>query len=235
MQTIIQTLGNKEEFVRAAAEFIRDEAQAAITAKGRFHLVLSGGSTPKDIYRALALPEYSDQIDWNGVVCFFGDERRVPLDHMDSNFLMAWKTLLSRVPIPDENILPMPVELDPEQAAAEYEHALRLAPGQDSRPDLDLILLGLGADGHTASLFPDSPALSETKALVAAVDIPDMNPRVGRLTLTLPAMNHAAKVLFLAKEQGKEAALAGVLSGDRRFPASRVRAREQVVWMILQD
>jgi 6-phosphogluconolactonase len=211
-----------ERFARAAGEALRDH--------GRFAVALAGGSTPRGLYALLAGegdPSYRDRVPWASTHVFFGDERAVPPDHPDSNYRMARETLLSRVPVPADQIRRIPAERpDPRAAAAEYERAIRnffaLPPG--GRPRFDLILLGLGADGHTASLFPGSPALEETASLVASAYLEPL--RSWRITLTLPAINAAARVVFLVSGSGKAEALRAVLrgpDGPGSPPARRVR------------
>lgn len=161
---------------QAAAEFVRF-AQLSLREKSRFAVALSGGSTPRSFYSLLATPEFSRQISWSQVHLFWGDERCVPPDHPESNYRMARETLLAKIQIPPENVHRMAGEKEPRIAAAEYEEELRdifqLAPG--AFPCFDLILLGLGEDGHTASLFPGSDALEETKRLVTATYIAKLN------------------------------------------------------------
>jgi 6-phosphogluconolactonase len=203
---------------KAAADHIRELARAAIQARGRFSLVLSGGSTPKMTYDLLTQAE----LDWTRIHAFFGDERCVPPDHPDSNYRMARQTLLDHVPIPDENVHRMRGEISPERAAAEYEQTLRdffHAAGAKRGSKLhdpnsfDLVLLGLGEDGHTASLFPGSPALQEKERWVVAIphDGPPP-PQVTRISLTLPVINAAAQVNFLVAGEKKADILKCVLA-----------------------
>lgn len=214
-------------------------AAAAIAENDRFSVALAGGATPAQFYRRLAMLPYRDQVDWSRVDVYFGDERAVPPDHPDSNYRMACETLLDAVAIPPENIHRMAGELLPPQAARNYRLLLRRNFGLRgrSRPRLDLILLGLGADGHTASLFPCSSALDELPRQVVATDAPAYaTPAIPRITLTLPVLNAAAQVWFLvtgaAKAPAVRAALADPAPADPS-PARRVRpASGALVWWL---
>jgi 6-phosphogluconolactonase len=211
-----------------AAEFVR-LATAAIAARGRFMVALAGGATPRALYARLADPgaPHRVRVPWHSVQVFFGDERQVAPDHPDSNCRMASEALLRRVPIPEDNVHRIRGENpDPDRAGEEYEEILRevfrLAPG--GRPRFDLVLLGLGADGHTASLFPGGAALAETTRL--AVGVPAPGAGHDRVTLTLPVLNEAAAVVFLVSGAAKGPALRRLLAGDQELPAARVRPRD---------
>src|SRR5438045_3199378 len=203
-----------EGMADAAARLVVDAAAEATTVPGRFTLALAGGRTPAATYARLAAPPYRDQVDWAHVWAFFGDERAVPPDHPESNYRMAHEALLSRVPIPRTQVWRIRGEAeDAEAAAAEYAKALAEAFGtrRGELPRLDLVLLGLGVDGHTASLFPGSPVLREVFRTVAAVHaaaaaIPQ------RLTLTLPVLNAAARVIFLVTGAEKAKMVKAALS-----------------------
>jgi 6-phosphogluconolactonase len=220
---------------RAGAEKFQGAARAAIAAHGRFTVALSGGSTPKAIYSLLAEPGPS-ALPWEQVEIFFGDERVVPPEHPDSNYRMAQESLLSRVPLPPPNIHRIQTELGAKAAAQAYEAELRAvfntAPGDC--PRLGLILLGLGADGHTASLFPGTSALTETQALVAANRVPSLG--VERVTLTYRVLNEAGEVMFIAGGKEKAAMLRNILRGDpagKEYPAQLVRPRSgRLVWLV---
>ncbi len=224
----LKVFDDSEELVRAAAEEIASQAEAAITARGRFTIALSGGSTPRPIYRLLAEEPYRSRIAWDRVHVFWGDERHVPPDHEDSNFGMAHDELLSKVPLPGGNIHRVRAEkADAERAAHEYEWTLRSAFNLDEGqvPRFDLVLLGLGPDGHTASLFPGSDAVRERTRLVVAPWVKSSF----RITMTLPVLNRAACALFVVSGEEKAEALRSVLEGDLqpdRFPAQAVRLDE---------
>jgi 6-phosphogluconolactonase len=218
---------------RATAERFVMAARRGIGLTGRARVALSGGKTPRDAYALLASRELRRQVDWARVEVFFSDERAVPPEHAESNFRMAWETLLARVPIPRERVHRMEAErADLDAAAAEYEALLRRAceaPAPEI-PRLDLVLLGMGADGHTASLLPGSPALEESRRLVVPAVAPD---GTRRLTFTLPLLNGADEVVFLAHGPEKAPALRRLLANDASLPASRVRpAHGHLVWIV---
>lgn len=215
---------NSQEVARAAADRFVDLARAAIRESGRFSVALSGGSTPKVVYELLASGAYRDSLDWSQVHIFFGDERCVPPDDAESNYRMANEAMLSRLPIPPQNIHRMQGVGDAEANARLYEDELRAYFTNASWPRFDLIFLGMGDDGHTASLFPNSPALSETTAWVAANWVEKFN--AFRITLTLPAINHAAHIVFLVTGSGKAQRLSEVLSGEiesTQLPSQLIR------------
>jgi len=219
-----------EEFQRAA--------RAAIDARDRFTVALSGGSTPKGVYSRLADDERSgtQRLPWDKIHAFFGDERQVPPEHPESNFRMAWEALLREVPIPPANVHRVRAELDAPRAAAEYEAEIHSVfgarPGEV--PRLDLVLLGLGPDGHTASLFPGSAGLTERTALVCANWVEQLSSY--RITFTFPLLNAAAEVLFVAVGVEKARILRHVLRGDpagQTYPAQSVRpVSGRLLWMI---
>jgi len=220
----------------AAAEFSRC-AREAIASRGRFAVALSGGNTPRGVYSLLAA-EQTNVLPWNQIYVFFGDERHVPPDHPDSNYRMANETLFSKVPIPPQNVFRVPAELPAGAAADEYERSLRsffnLSPG--SWPSFDLILLGLGDDGHTASLFPGSAALQETSRLVVANWAEKFQSF--RITFTYPVLNRAAEVLFLVSGESKAQILKEVLapSGPRIYPAQAVQPHPGILtWLADRD
>jgi 6-phosphogluconolactonase len=217
---------------RAAAESVIALAAEAITARGRFSIGLSGGSTPRALYTLLAAPEFAARVDWPNVHVFWGDERCVPPDHPDSNALMAREAWLNHVAIPASQIHRMRGESDPDQAAADYEQVLRAYFAQG--PRFDLLLLGMGDDGHTASLFPSTAALHETSRWVAPNYVEKLN--TWRITLTPPAINSAANVRFLIAGESKAAVLRDVLRGPyqpEQYPSQLVRpASGRLVWMV---
>ncbi|MEJ2553332.1 MAG: 6-phosphogluconolactonase [Gammaproteobacteria bacterium] len=179
-------------------------AGEAVNARGKFHVALSGGTTPRALYRLLALPKFSDRVPWDQVHVYFGDERTVPPDHSDSNFHMAKETLFDHVPIPPSHIHRIQGELeDPHAAASEYTRALtsNLPLSAQGVVQFDLLLLGVGSDGHIASLFPATPVLYERARLVEAVYVETMD--TWRITLTLPVIDHARHVLILVSGAAK--------------------------------
>ncbi len=214
--------------IAGATDFISTLAAEAIAARGRFTIALSGGNTPKPVYERLALA----RLDWARVYVAFGDERCVPPDDPRSNYHMARAALLDRVPIPATNVLRMRGEDPPEAAAARYADDLRNALGENGR--LDLVLLGLGDNGHTASIFPGLATVAETSRSVVAAYVEVVG--MWRLTLTPPAINAARRVAFLASGAGKAEVLHRVLQGPRLpvvLPAQAIRPSEQpAVWLI---
>ncbi|MEJ2207506.1 MAG: 6-phosphogluconolactonase [Anaerolineae bacterium] len=216
----------------AAGRFF-EQARAAVESHGRFSVALSGGSTPEGTYRLLASEPYRDQIPWDRVHLFWGDERCVPPDDPGSNYRLADQVLISRVPIPAGNVHRMPGELAPEAAARAYRRELEeffCGPV----PRLDLVLLGLGSDGHTASLFPGADALEEVTDMVVAVEADYEGRPAQRVTLTLPAINAARQVLFLVSGESKAGIVAQVL-GSRTgpLPAERVcPTAGDVTWLL---
>lgn len=209
-------------FQGAAAEFV-SRAESAIREHGRFSVALSGGSTPKGLFNLLASRAYAS-FPWDKTFLFWGDERYVPADHPESNFRMAQEALLSKILIPSKNVFPVDTAKNPaEAAAADYEQTLKsffaLKPGEF--PRFDLALNGVGVEGHTASLFPDSPALNDRTHLALAVWVEKFN--MFRITLTLPVFNNAECVLFLASGKEKNAILQEVFEKpSSRLPAQRI-------------
>jgi 6-phosphogluconolactonase len=223
---------------RDAAQRVTALAAISERAGKPFTLALTGGSSPGALYRLLATPPYRESISWSNVHLFFGDERCVPPDANESNFRQAQETLINGLDIPPANIHRMQGELpDHEQAAREYEAELTeffaLQPGQF--PRFDLILLGMGPDGHCASLFPHKPALHESNRLVTSTP-PGLEPFVPRITLTLPTLNSAAEVLFLVPDGRKAGVLARILEGPDEpdaLPSQQVRPPNgAVTWLI---
>ena len=185
----IRRHADSESVGKAAAQLFYDAAREAIDARGRFTVALSGGSTPKLMHKEI-VTQYADKIDWRHVYVFWGDERNVPPDHDDSNYLMAKETLLDHILIPSDNVHRIRAEKDAVQAANEYDATLRRFFAKASKiPVLDLIWLGLGDDGHTASLFPHTKALDVNDQLVVANYVPKLN--VHRITFTVPLINAA--------------------------------------------
>lgn len=215
---------------RHAAEFLVAEAA---DSEGRFALSLSGGSTPKMLYELLAAPEFRDRMPWARVHLFWGDERCVPHDHADSNYRMTREAMLDHLPIPPENIHAIPTDDTPADGAARYDRTLRTYYGREnldaSRPLFDVTLLGLGENGHTASLWPGTPSLDEVLAWATPVTTEVPQPRV---TLTYPAIASSGAVLFLAAGASKRAMLQRVWQGDHALPAARVRAMGRTLWVV---
>jgi len=220
----------------AAAKLFAARAAGAVSARGRFIAALSGGKTPVGIYSLLAKAPFASQIPWARVHLFWADERCVPPDHADSNYRLVRELLLDYVPIPAANVHRIPAEMDPVEAAARYEGQLRefFAPHGDGFPVFDCILLGLGDDGHTASLFPGTRAIRESERWVLGhyVDV----QKGWRITLTPPVINAARTGVFIAAGSGKAAVVKEILEGPLRpdtLPAQIVRPTEgDLVWML---
>jgi 6-phosphogluconolactonase len=214
---------------RAAEEFTRI-AGAATARAGRFSVALSGGNTPRALHTALADAEFRGRISWDAVHFFWGDERVVPADHPDSNYRMAYETLLSKISVPQKNIHRVETELGAEGAADAYEKTLRRFFAGGAAPRFDLLLLGIGDDGHTASLFPGSPALHEEKRWVAATYAEKLKSE--RVTLTLPVLNAAANVIFLVSGEAKAKPARETRSAGSELPAAQVRPAGRLLWIL---
>ncbi len=220
----------------AAGEFIRCGSEA-IAARGRFTVALSGGSTPKRLYQLLTAEPFRSQLDWDRVEIFWGDERCVPPDHADSNYRMAREAMLVHLPIPIEHIHRIEAERsDHDAAARDYQAVLARVFGVRAGgepPVFDMVLLGMGPDGHTASLFPQTKALDETTRWVVANFVPKFDG--DRLTLTRAILNRAREVLFLVAGADKAERLAEVLNGPadpKRLPAQSIQPAGQLVWFV---
>lgn len=233
----VRVLPDAPALARAAADEFSRMAFESVASQGRFTVALSGGSTPKAMFQLLASDHAQGHVlPWERIQIFFGDERNVPPDHADSNFRMASENLLSKVPIPATNVHRIEGELDAHAAAARYEATLRSVfnGSPESTPRFDLIFLGMGADGHTASLFPGSSSLTEAQALVCATWVEKF--RSHRITFTFPLINAAARVVFVAGGADKTAMLRHVLRGDpsgHTYPSQRIRPTDgQLVWLV---
>jgi 6-phosphogluconolactonase len=213
-----------EQVAQAAAERFVDYSIASISDHDLFAVALAGGSTPRRAYELLATDESKSRINWPRVHLFFGDERSVPPDDPQSNYRMVNEALISRVAIPAENVHRIIGEAAPTESAASYEAELKDFFGVIVWPRFDLVWLGMGEDGHTASLFPGSDALQEETRWVVATR--HAQTRQDRITLTLPVINHAARVTFMVTGKDKGATLARVLrseSVDEELPARKIR------------
>lgn len=239
-EVTVTILDDASGLARAAADAVTRCVRDAVSARGRCAVALSGGSTPRATYERLAEPSYRHAIAWSHLHVFWSDERHVPPSHPASNFRMASDAWLSRVPMAPANIHRIRAELaDARDAAEDYERTLRkffqLEPG--SVPRFDLALLGLGADGHTASLFPGTAALGESARLAVAVRVQQVS--APRVTLTLPVLNAAREVLFLVSGAEKAAIVKACLSGSfgpDPLPAQRVRPPAgRVTWLLDRD
>lgn len=230
---MVHIFNNTDDLSRAAARLFVEAAQAAVQERGRFHVALTGGSSPVGLYRLLAQPEYTAQVPWQQTFVFWGDERWVPLTHEKSNARMAKLELLDKVPVSGQQVFPMWAEgTEPEAFAKKYEQLLQqhFGPGM---PRFDLILLGMGDDGHTASLFPHTAVLKEKDRLVQAYYLPPQS--MYRITLTAPLINAAKKIAFLTFGAGKAKSLYEVLEGARneeQYPSQLIRNDDTVHWLV---
>ena len=229
---VLRVFSDPSSMNHAAADLVAAACREAVASQGRFAIALSGGNTPRDLYRLLTEAPYRDQIDWAISHVFWVDERSVPPAHPDSNYGVVHDLLLSRVPLPPANIHRIHGEDRPETAALAYEVDLRKFFGT-AMPAFDLVLLGMGEDGHTASLFPSHPAVEESARLV----IPVVNIAGGhqRVTMTLPVLAHASVLLFFVTGFAKAEAVSKVLEqgNPERYPAGMVNARSsKVQWFM---
>ena len=226
----IETSPDPQALARHVAEWMTAAARAT---HGPFRVSLSGGSTPKALYSLLASNAFSDRFPWPRVHWYWGDERFVPHDHPESNYRMTREAMLSRAPVPPQNVHAVPIEGMPDEAAARYEQTLQQDYGattfDPARPMFDVTLLGLGPDGHTASLLPGEPVLQERKRWVAAVA--HGRPEV-RITMTYPAIDSSRRVGFLIAGQEKAAIFKEIRSGGSQVPAARVKPVGELVWFV---
>jgi 6-phosphogluconolactonase len=224
----MRVFSSPRELARAAAEHF-----VALSPRT---VALSGGSTPKLLFELLADPNepFRDQIQWSSIHFFWSDERHVPPDHPDNNYRMAYETMLSRVPVAKNNVHRVPSENpNASEAASDYERTL-IEVTQQSLPQLDLILLGLGTDGHTASIFPGSEVLHETQRLVAAPWVEKF--QTYRITMTLPLLNNGTSVVFLVSGSEKAKIVKEVLEGQKKYPAQFVKPTTgELLWMLDND
>lgn len=233
----IRVAADEASLAREVAAEIAGLCQEAIARSGECSFVLSGGSTPKRLFTELASEAWRDRLPWNAIKLFWGDERHVAPDHPDSNYRMAKDALIAKVPVPLTTVYRVKSELpDAKDAAQDYENIIRsvyrLEPLQT--PRFDIVLLGLGNDGHTASLFPHTQALHERERLVVSNWVPKL--ATDRITMTVPVFNHAATVIFLVSGAGKAEILRTVLEGERdpdQFPAQLIQPNQgRIVWAI---
>ena len=231
----VKIVPDNATLARVAAQEFHRLAEAAIQQSGRFSVALSGGNTPRTVYSLLSSEH--KELPWDRIHIFFGDERCVPPDHPDSNFRMASESLLNKVRLPEGNVHRIRAELQPEAAAEDYDNQLRefFNLNDHDWPRFDLVFLGLGDDGHTASLFPGSSALNDVSSRVAANWVEKLH--TFRITLTFPVLNRAADVIFLVSGPGKAEILSAVLKpGDREYPSQRVQPEAgRLLWLADQD
>lgn len=226
----IETLPDATRLAHHVAEWI---TAAALATTGPFRVSLSGGSTPKALYTLLASDGFRGRFPWKRVFWYWGDERFVPHDHPESNYRMTREAMLAKAPVPPENIHPVPADGTPEEAAARYERVLQAAYGaavlDPAKPLFDVTLLGLGADGHTASLLPGDPVLQERDRWVAVIS--HGRPEV-RITMTYPVIESSRQVAFLVSGREKAAIFRAIRAGDSQLPAARVRPVGELIWFV---
>ena len=220
-----------KNFANDAANFVLDLARKALAERNEFRIALSGGNTPRPVHSEIA--RIGRDLPWDRVLITFGDERCVPPDDDESNFKMARETLLLPGAVPDKSVLRMRGEIEPHLAAQEYQDEVDLLATQRGEQiyQHDLILLGLGPDGHTASLFPETAALDEINQRVVANFVPKLN--TWRLTFTFPLINHARHICFLVNANKNADLIERVIEGDPKFPASRVKPGSGTLTWIL--
>jgi 6-phosphogluconolactonase len=236
----IQIYPDIENLAHAAADLFTRFASEAIEVQGVFSVALSGGSTPQSLFKILAAKPYTMRIDWSKVHLFWGDERCVPPEHPDSNYFHAQNILIAKIDIPKTNVHRIPTEFPPEQAARQYEETLvnyfssPASQTEHQNAGFDLVLLGMGDDGHTASLFPGTPAVREEKRWVAPVYVEKLN--AWRITLTPALLNCSTRVAFLVSGSGKSSTLQKVIYGTfqpDRYPAQVIRpGGEEPLWLV---
>lgn len=233
MNKNIHVYPNKEKLVTATAEYVADSIEKAIQKSGLCNVALSGGNTPGGVYSMLAASPYRDRVDWSRLHLFWGDERMVPPEHQDSNFRMVQETLLNHVKIPGDNIHRIRGESEPPKAAEEYA-ALLHDHFKTDLPEFDIILLGLGEDGHTASIFPETDAVEECERHAVAVYVSRLNS--WRVTLTLPVINAAREILFLVSGKSKSEIIQRIMSikqPAKELPATMVNPQNgELHWML---
>jgi 6-phosphogluconolactonase len=231
----LRVYGDAEQLARAAAALFVTLAAESIKERGRFRVALSGGNTPRRVYEMLASNGFKRRIDWDRVDFFWGDERYVSADDRDSNYRMTAEALLRQVPVPAANIHRVPTEISPPGGAASaYEKDIQKCFGDSSSvPQFDLIYLGLGTNGHTASLFPSSPALKESSRLVVADFVDEL--KMWRITMSSTLLNHGRTVAFLVEGRQKAEVLRDVLLGTpnpNRLPAQLIAPEGKLLWMV---
>jgi 6-phosphogluconolactonase len=230
---MIRIFRDYESLSRAAADFIAEQSQKTVRNRGQLYLALSGGRTPRLAYELLSLDSLLNKIPWSKVNLFWSDERCVPPDDPRSNERMARKAFIDRVPIPAGQVHPLRCAGSPQQSAKKYEALLKSFFPDDAR-SFDILLLGLGEDGHTASLFPASEVLNETKRWAREIHRPQED--FYRITLTLPLINRASQIIFLASGKQKAKALARVMDRSADVPARLVRPiNGQLLWLVDQE
>ncbi len=234
MKRHVDLCESRMEFVFAAAQVVAEAAKEAVAARGRFLIALSGGSTPGPLYDELARGEF--RIPWDATHVFWSDERAVPPGDERSNYKLAQDRILSKISLPEANLHRIKGELGAAAAADEAEADLLALFPDGEPPVFDLVLLGMGPDGHTASLFPGSPVLAESARCFAAAPAPALDPQVERVTMTMPCIQRARRVAVLSSAKGKQEVLEAVLScapdAGEKYPVASVCAVERLYWIV---
>ena len=220
---------------QAATDLVASYAVAVVMHKSKFSMALSGGSTPIGVYQGLVADKWLEKFPWQDSLFFFGDERYVPRDHKDSNYRMAMEAFLNQAPVSASNIFPVPTDCDqPEDCAEQYERMLKDAMrcnGENELPALDLVLLGMGDDGHTASLFPGTDILTEVESGIASVYVDKLDS--WRISMTFPVLNKASRVIVLVSGENKASVLSEVLTSDEvRYPIQMLNNPYGVMWLV---
>jgi 6-phosphogluconolactonase len=231
----IKIYNSPEDFQRGCTDYIVNIILECINAYGRCTIALSGGSTPRNIYKLLGSVEYLSQIRWEKVYLFWGDERCVPPFDPHNNFKMVDETLISKVPIPSQHIFRIPSEETPIEAASRYEHTLKFFFGNGIYPSFDIILLGLGEEGHIASLFPGSSAIEENQRWVVSTYVEKL--KAFRITLTFPVINNAKHIIFLVSGSNKAEILKKIFAENQnKIPAKKVSPQNgKLIWLLDKD
>ena len=220
---------NAEKLTVAVADWMVDYINSTLLQRDKFTIALSGGNTPKQLFAKLASAAYRDRIDWKRMCIFWGDERAVPFDDERNNAKVAFDVLLDKVPVPASQVHRMGI-ISPRDSAIEYQQLLQ-EYFNDTHTSFDLVLLGLGEDGHTLSIFPDSPVLNDHQSWVKAVYVPAQN--MWRITLTPVIVNKAAKIIFLVTGASKAKVLKQILEGNKTYPASLIQpTRGELHWFL---
>ncbi len=229
----VRTYSSRQAASRALAKFVATTSETATSLRGRYTLALAGGNSPREAYKLMG-DEFGEAIDWQRIHVFWGDERMVPYEHPDNNSKMARETMLNFVPLSVNNVHRVSTYLEPEAAAAQYQQELRHVFGTKTLPRFDTIILGMGADGHTASLFPGTSALEEQERWVVTNYVEALNS--WRITMTLPVLNAAANIVFFVLGADKAEALAHIIQRTelgQLLPAGRVMPEKgKVTWIV---
>jgi len=231
---VVLVFATADDLKQAASDYIARYAHDVVANKSTFSIALSGGSTPVGVYQGLVSDKWKTGFPWAQSRFLFGDERYVPHDHPQSNYKMAMEAFLQSAPVSDEHIVPVPTDCEhPDDCAEVYERQIKEALATEELPVIDFILLGMGDDGHTASLFPDTDILKQSDSAVAAVYVDKLDS--WRISMTFPIINHASQVMVLVSGATKSLVLAEVLmSGNKKYPIQMLNNPNGVLWFVDQ-